>query len=58
MVITIKIGRSSPSISLESWKLVHGRAERQQSVTVSKGESDAIHVRGDPLVIDFDPDVG
>lgn len=54
MVITIKIGRSSPSISLESWELVDGRAKRQQSVTVSKGGSDTIHVRGDPLVINFD----
>jgi hypothetical protein len=54
MVITIKIGRRSPSISLESWGLVNGKAKRMQSVTVSKGPRDTIDVHGDPLVIDFD----
>ncbi|KAJ5836541.1 hypothetical protein N7447_002567 [Penicillium robsamsonii] len=54
MVITIKIGRSSPNIVLELWELVHDRAKRQQVVTIIKGENNQAYLGGQPLNISFD----
>lgn len=54
MVITIKISRSSPNIVLESWEFVSNRVERQQAVTISKGENNHVYLNGDPLIISFD----
>ncbi|KAJ6112076.1 hypothetical protein N7523_008137 [Penicillium sp. IBT 18751x] len=54
VVITIKIGRSSPRIVLEAWELVNDRPKRQQVVTISKGENNNVYIRGQPLVIRFD----
>ena len=45
MVITFKIGRSSPNIVLESWVLVNDRVKRQQVVTISKGENNYVYLR-------------
>ena len=53
MVITIKIGRSSPNIKLESWELVNDRAKRQQVVTISKGKNNQVYLEGQPLIIRF-----
>ncbi|KAJ5668407.1 uncharacterized protein N7477_006977 [Penicillium maclennaniae] len=54
VVITIKIGRSSPEIVLESWGLVNDRPKRQQVVTISKGKNNNVYIRGQPLTIRFD----
>ncbi|KAJ5602354.1 hypothetical protein N7537_005310 [Penicillium hordei] len=54
MVITIKIGRSAPTIVLESWEQVDNRVKRQQVVTINKGENNFVYVDGQPLVIRFD----
>ncbi|KAJ5184301.1 hypothetical protein N7491_007831 [Penicillium cf. griseofulvum] len=54
IVIAIKIGRSTPEIVLESWELVNDRAKRKQVVIISKGENNNLHLRGQPLIIEFD----
>lgn len=53
MVITIKIGRSSPNIVLESWELVNDRVKRQQVITIGKGDNNHVYLRGQPLMISF-----
>ena len=47
------IGRSSPSIVLESWELVDDRVKCQHVVTISKGESNHVYLWGQPLIISF-----
>lgn len=54
MVITIKIGRSSPNIVLESWERVDDRVQRQQVVTIKKRENNHVYIDGQPLMISFD----
>lgn len=54
MVITIKIGRSSPNIALDSWELVNDKVKRQQVITIKKSENNSVYVDGQPLVISFD----
>ncbi|KAJ5873541.1 uncharacterized protein N7473_013414 [Penicillium subrubescens] len=53
MVITIKIGRSTPEIVLEMWELVDDRVKHTQVVTISKGENNRIYIPGPPLIIHF-----
>lgn len=53
IVITIRIGRSSPSIMLESWECVNDRIKRQQVVTISKGDNNQVYLWGQPLMISF-----
>ncbi|KAI2788722.1 hypothetical protein POX_e06743 [Penicillium oxalicum] len=53
MVITIKIGRSSPHIVLEAWERVNDRIQRQQVVTISKGENNHVYLRNQPFTISF-----
>ena len=54
MVITIKIGRTSPNIVLESWELVENKVKRQQVITIRKGDNNHIYLWGQPLIISFD----
>ena len=51
MVITIKIGRSSPHIVLEAWERVNDRIQRQQVVTISKGENNHVYLQNQPFTI-------
>jgi hypothetical protein len=54
--ITIKIDRSSPNINivLESWELVNDRVQRQQVVTINKGENNHVYLGSQPLITSFD----
>lgn len=54
MVITIKIGRSSPNLVLESWELVDDRVKRQQVVMINKSANNHVYIGGQPLAISFD----
>ncbi|KAJ5124070.1 uncharacterized protein N7515_007895 [Penicillium bovifimosum] len=54
VVLTIKIGRSSPNIVLEAWELVDDKVKCQQIVSVSKGENGHLYFQGQPLIISFE----
>lgn len=54
MVLTINIDHNVPKVTFETWILnYNGRIYRDQVVTVYK-EGDDIHVRGRPLVVEFE----
>ncbi|KAJ5081505.1 hypothetical protein NUU61_009769 [Penicillium alfredii] len=54
MVLTIEIDRNRPQIVLEIWVLENSRMQRQQVVTVYKGNNNHVYLQGQPLVIDFE----
>ena len=54
MVITIKVEQSLPKLVFESRELINDRLERQQVVTIRKGDNNHIYIENQPFIIGFD----
>lgn len=53
IVLTLRVNRTVPAITIEKWELQNDRVHRSQHVAISKGGNDQVIVRGDSLVIEF-----